>query len=439
MARKLLAFIVSMMLIASFTGAAMAESTDTTALSGKLTIWAWGADSEAEARTAVIEAFIAAHPELDVEYSIIPTADSVWDQKASAALSTGSGPDIIQMSPDYYGMNTTYYADLNPYVERDSVDLSSVLLDGVIDGYYDADGKLEGFPLQTYCFCMAYNKDLFDAKGVAYPADGWTMQDLMDWGSAFVGGSGATQTYALVKHWVMNNIMLYAGGGMPYSSDLSECYMDSDNIKESLQLYADLINGGYIPNDTASNTIPAATLFESGLAAMYPLGAYEASSFLADCEENGINVGLCMMPSGLSDGKEITIQYATGWAMTTTCQNTDAAWAFLKESAYANEEMCKATCASGMTSCRAVAEDYYKNLTMAMVGSAFNTYMVEHIGASHLNPFGGTLASTGDIWSTMVQAVTLDNQTAEQAMETYAQQAMDEFASYGFHTSISAD
>ena len=65
--------------------------------------------------------------------------------------------------------------------------------------------------------------------------------------------------------------------------------------------------------------------------------------------------------------------------------------------------------------------------------------MVEHLGASHLNPFGGTLASTGDIWSTMVQAVTLDGQSPEDTMAQYAQQCMDEFASYGFNTAISAN
>ena len=55
---------------------------------------------------------------------------------------------------------------------------------------------------------MAYNKDMFDAAGVAYPEDGWTMEDLADWGQAFTKGDGANKTYGLVKHWVMNNVMV---------------------------------------------------------------------------------------------------------------------------------------------------------------------------------------------------------------------------------------
>ena len=77
-------------------------------LSGNLNIWAWGADDEAKSRDAAIQVFIKEHPELKVDYTIIPTANSTWDQKASAALSSGSAGDVMQMSPDYYGMNTTW-------------------------------------------------------------------------------------------------------------------------------------------------------------------------------------------------------------------------------------------------------------------------------------------------------------------------------------------
>ncbi len=220
-------------------------------LSGKLDIWAWGADDEAKAREGALEIFISEHPELDITYTIIPTADSVWDQKAAAALSSGSAGDVMQMSPDYYGMNTEYYIDLNPYVEAEGVNLDDVLVPGVIDGYYDSDGKLEGFPLLANCFVMAYNKDMFDAAGVAYPEDGWTMEDLADWGQAFATGEGANKTYALVKHWVMNNVMVYSCGGTPYSDDLTTSHMGTPEIVDALTLYKKMIDTGVMPDDTA--------------------------------------------------------------------------------------------------------------------------------------------------------------------------------------------
>lgn len=408
-----------------------ASSASGTELSGNLDIWAWGADDEAKAREGAIEIFISEHPELNITYTIIPTADSVWDQKAAAALSSGSAGDVMQMSPDYYGMNTEYYIDLNPYVEADGVNLDDVLVPGVIDGYYDSDGKLEGFPLLANCFVMAYNKDMFDAAGVAYPEDGWTMEDLADWGQAFATGEGANKTYGLVKHWVMNNVMVYACGGTPYSDDLSTSHMGTPEIVDALTLYKKLTDTGVIPDDTAQKTIPAETLFVSGKSAMYPCGGFETITVTNDADENGINIGFCNMPSD-KNGKEINVQYATGWAITTTSKNPDAGWQFLKESAYANDEMAKQTAICGMPSNKNVAENYYADISFKGEGLN-NSYYVEHMGSTHLNPFGGTLASTGNIWTTMVEAVLLDNQDPQAVVDQYAPQIEKEFAGYSFN------
>lgn len=428
--KRLMALLLATSMVASI-GASMTAAAEESTLSGKLDIWAWGADDEAKAREGALEIFVAEHPELDITYTIIPTADQVWDQKASAALASGSAGDVMQMSPDYFGMNTKYYIDLNPYVEADGVNLDDVLVPGLIDGYYDPDGKLEGFPLLANCFVMAYNKDMFEAAGVAVPEAGWTMQDLADWGTAFASGEGATQTYGMVKHWVMNNMMVYAGGGAPYSDDLSTSNMGGETIVNSLALYRDLYEKGIMPDDTAQETIPAATLFVSGKAAMYPCGGFEAVAITRDADENGINIGFAPMPCD-PDGNEINIQYATGWAVTTTSQNPDAGWQFLKESAYANDEMAKQTAICGMPANKKVAEEYYANIEF--VGENLNnSYYVEHMGATHINPFGGTLASSGDIWSTMVQAVLLDGQDPQAVVDEYGPQIVAEFATYEFN------
>lgn len=407
-------------------------------LSGNLEIWAWGADLEAQARKEAIEIFIKDHPELNITYSIIPTADSAWDQKASAALAAGNAADVMQMSPDYFGMNTQYYIDLRPYVEADGVDLDTVLTPGMLDGYYDTDGKLEGFPLLANCFCVAYNKDMFDEAGVPYPEDGWTMEDLLDWGKAFVGGEGVNQTYAMAKHWVTNSVMVYAGGGVPYSDDLSTSYFDSPEMLKSLQLYQQLVQGGYMPTDAAQTSIDASTLFISGKAAMYFIGGMHSQETILDAEENGINIGFCTMPRGVADGKEINIQFATGWAITKTSKNPDAAWQFLKESAYANDEMAKATSKSGMPANKSVAENYYANMTYGKCNFS-NKIFVDHMADTHIFPFGGTLAPAGDIFATMVSAVVDDGQDAAEVQAKYAPQIAEEFAKFEFNTKRGAN
>ena len=180
----------------------------------KLVIWSWGADEEKKSREAAVEAFQKAHPEIEVEHSVIPTADHVWDQKMTAALSAGTGPDVIQMSPDYYGLYTDYYEDLNPYVEKEGVDLDSVVTEGMMDPYYRPDGKLEGMPLLQNCFVLAYNKDMFDEFGVEYPTAEWTWDDVAEAAKKFAGGEGADATFGIVNHWIDPPLSIICKGGM---------------------------------------------------------------------------------------------------------------------------------------------------------------------------------------------------------------------------------
>ena len=443
MVKKILAFLLAICAVSAIGGCSSSPASSsssssgasaasgTTKLSGSLNIWAWGADEEAQARKDAIELFIKNHPELKVTYTVIPTANQVWDQKASAALAAGTAGDVIQMSPDYYGMNTKYYADLNPYVKKDGVDLKKAITPGLLDGYYDADGKLEGLPLHTNCFEIAYNKDRFDKAGVAYPKDGWKFEELLDWGKKFATGSGSNQTYAIAKHWVMDNLMLYAGGGTPYSSDLKTSNMGSSEIVKSLELYQKLISSGIMPSDTAQKTIPAETLFVSGKAAMYMMGGFESHQVITDAEENGINLGFTSMPSD-PNGNELNVQYATGWAITESSKNKDAAWQFIKESSFGNEEMNKINAKVGIPANNTIAEKDYAQMKTGDV-QFDNSYYVQHISKAHLNPFGGTLASSGNIWTTMVQEVTLNGKNPEEIVKTYSPKITAEFANYPFN------
>ena len=62
-------------------------------------------------------------------------------------------------------------ADLTPYIERDSFDLTD-FEESVLD-IYEVDGKVMGLPILTTGSFVFYNKDWFDAAGVEYPPTNW--------------------------------------------------------------------------------------------------------------------------------------------------------------------------------------------------------------------------------------------------------------------------
>lgn len=380
----------------------------------KLVIWSWGADEEKKSREAMVEAFKEAHPEIEVEHSVIPTADHVWDQKMTAALSAGTGPDVIQMSPDYYGLYTDYYEDLNPYVEKEDVDLPSVITEGMIAPYYRPDGKLEAMPLLQNVFVLAYNKDMFDQFGVDYPTADWTWDDLAEAAKKFAGGEGANATFGIVNHWISSAMSIIVKGGSAYSDDLKTCEINSQEVRDGLTLFGDLIQSGAMPDDTSAKGLPKEQLFVSGHAAMYPLGGFEAKLIADEVGEN-FQWDAVPMPKVSNNGKN-NLMYATGYAMVKDAKNKETAWTFIKEAAYANENMAKATATIGLPSNKSVSESYYKDLKYGPISNG--TYL-DSLANAKLNIWGGTLSAPGDVWRQIWESVTIDGKTPDEAMDEY--------------------
>lgn len=380
----------------------------------KLVIWSWGADEEKKAREDAVAIFQENHPEIEVEHSVIPTADHAWDQKAAAALAAGTGPDVMQMSPDYYGLYSDYFEDLQPYLEKEGVNADDVFTEGMLAPYYRPDGKLEGMPLLENVFVLAYNKDLFDQFGVDYPTDDWTWEDLKEAAEKFVSGEGADATYGIVNHWVEPNFALICEGGSPYSDDLQTLELNTPEVAAGLDLFGELVQSKAMPDDTAAKSLPKEQLFVSGHAAMYPLGGFE-TKLIADEIGDNFNWDVVTMPK-VKDGGTNNVMYATGYSMLKTAENKDAAWTFLKEVGYENEDMAEVTSRVGIPGNKTAAEGFYKEITN---GPIDNSKYLEGLATARLNIWGGVFANAGDQWTQIWQAVTMNGQSGQDAIDAY--------------------
>ena len=380
----------------------------------KLVIWSWGADEEKKAREDAVAIFQENHPEIEVEHSVIPTADHAWDQKAAAALAAGTGPDVMQMSPDYYGLYTDYFEDLQPYLEKEGVNADDVFTEGMLAPYYRPDGKLEGMPLLENVFVLAYNKDLFDQFGVDYPTDDWTWDDLKEAAEKFVSGEGADATYGIVNHWVELNFALICEGGSPYSDDLQTLELNTPEVAAGLDLFGELVQSKAMPDDTAAKSLPKEQLFVSGHAAMYPLGGFETKLIAEEIGDN-FNWDVVSMPK-VKDGGTNNVMYATGYSMLKTAENKDAAWTFLKEVGYENEDMAEVTSRVGIPGNKTAAEGFYKEITN---GPIDNSKYLEGLATARLNIWGGVFANAGDQWTQIWQAVTMNGQSGQDAIDAY--------------------
>jgi multiple sugar transport system substrate-binding protein len=128
-----------------------------------------GGDEESQDKTfkQLIKSFNASHPNIKVVYD--HTAYEGARQAFSVKLASGNPPDIV--GPLGVGGAAAFegqWLDLQPYVDKDKIDLSQY--DQAMVDLYKAGGQgLLGIPFAIYPSELYYQRDMFDEAGLEYP------------------------------------------------------------------------------------------------------------------------------------------------------------------------------------------------------------------------------------------------------------------------------
>lgn len=107
----------------------------------------------------------------------------ITGQKLEDLIAAGETPDIISTSN--FSLDTFISmglgTDLNEFVKTYKIDLGRLEPETIKNlQLYGKNGELYGFPFAMNYGMMAYNKELFDAFGIAYPQDGMTWEQVID-------------------------------------------------------------------------------------------------------------------------------------------------------------------------------------------------------------------------------------------------------------------
>ncbi len=149
-------------------GAALSET--------EITFQLWGSPQEGEVWAGIAKAFEAAHPDIKVKIELSDW-DSYWE-KLRVQMAGGTPPDVFAMDAPLYPdwQSRGVLLNLQPYLDADPS-----ALDGVypitLEAYKTPEGYF-GLPRDFQTIVLYYNKDMFDAAGVAYPTEDWTWDDL---------------------------------------------------------------------------------------------------------------------------------------------------------------------------------------------------------------------------------------------------------------------
>jgi multiple sugar transport system substrate-binding protein len=423
MMKKLLALLLVGVLTLYITACSSGDSQvssqgDGKEISGELTIMGWGGGDELKARKEATKVFQKLYPKVKVKEIWLP-ADSV-DQKLDAALAAGNAADVIMMSPDWKGLRSKWFEDLNPYLEKDNIDVAD-LTPGADDGYVDPDGKREGMPTTQSDFMFAYNKEIFDKAGVPYPTNDWTWDDFKNVAEKVSSGSGANRTYAIVSHWILQSFAYLPYGGTPYNSDWTKQTIEDPNAIKALELFANLVKSKALPDDAASKSIPMDQMFVAGKAAIYPLGLFEAGE-IAKKIGNNFKWGIVLPPKD-PNGKNTNIKFQTGFAMNKDSKNKNAAWAYIKTISM-NKEVNDIYAKVGIPALKESADSTFSKLTIPNTDIKQTDYLTGLADATTF-PWGGSINKAGDLYEQIWQQITTQGSSPKDAVKKYAPQIQE--------------
>ena len=300
------------------------------ASSGPVTIsmMMWGDPAELEVWNQIVADFHQAKPDITVKVEVSDW-DSYWT-KLKTLLSADTPPDVFAMDAPLYldYQSRGVLLNLQPYLDKNP-DLLKGVYPQTLEAYKTSDG-MYGLPRDFQTIVLFYNKDMFDAAGVAYPTADWTYDDLRNAAKqlTIVGSDGKVSQFGIYSDlWDMELIWseaIWAYGGDIINADHTKTLVGEPKAREAWQLFYDMMfEDKSWPTSTTAGEY-GDDPFLAGVAAMTTIGHWAVPGYA----EANFKWDVAPMPKGPS-GQATSVNSA-GFVVGKASKNPDAAFEFLK-------------------------------------------------------------------------------------------------------------
>ena len=255
-----------------------------------LDYWVYASGGSNSFADTLVRAFEAANPNITIEFTKFPEQN--YGVKVDTAIAAGKAPDLI-LAFDLDYMRRGLLLPLDEMVAENGIDLST-FNQAIVKGPGEFTCAYEG---TLYCLGsnqgglgMFYNKDMFDAAGIPYPAP-WppmTVEQFADdacrlrdeatgvWGAAF----GST-----ILPWEMS---------VSPDARTAVGYINSPETVHQYDLLSGMIRNGCAPTEGVMDPWEQATgYFAQGKLAM-AITDYDSAKVI---ERAGINYGVTGLPT----------------------------------------------------------------------------------------------------------------------------------------------
>lgn len=275
--------------------------------------------------------YMEEHPNVEIEITYNTWADH--NQVVPTWAAANTLPDIIYV----HGSRAFPWAfegivvDIQDLVDADTeFDVGGIWEESL--RLYRFRGNLHGIPYDHGPLVLGYNKDIFDAAGMSYPDETWTLDDMR------AAAAELTDTEADVPQWgwsgempefgnTANVQMLQPFGGMLLNEEETEVLLDTPEAREALQFWLDIIHV-----DQSAPTPAESEAFEqgpwiSGRVAMQDVASWNTPTL---AEFASFNWDVAPFPVGPT-GERATSAFGSGYGITRDSDVVEAAWEYLSE------------------------------------------------------------------------------------------------------------
>lgn len=318
----------------------------------------FGDPAEYNAYASLVDAFHEAHPDIHVELLHIPSPQE-YRTRLVTEFAGGSPPDVTLMNYRRYAnfAANNLLEPLGPYLEESDLIQPEDFYEGPMESF-TWQGTLMCLPQNISSLVVYYNQDLFDAAGLAYPADDWTWDDFVATAVALTkdnDGDGIIDQYGLgVEPTLFRLAPFIWQNNAPIVDDQfrpNRLTLTRPPSLEAFQWFVDLYQvHGVVPGRVEEASQDNESRFIAGTTAMY-LNSRRGTPTYREIE--GFTWDIAPLPQNETAAG---ILHSDAYCLSATTGNKDAAWTFIE---YANSvEGQTIVAASGRTvpSLIAVAE-----------------------------------------------------------------------------------
>lgn len=293
-------------------------------------------------------AYEAANPNVTIEMVDLGSTDYMT-VLATELSGSGSDFDVVTIK-DVPGYATLVQKGailaLDDYIAADGVDLAQYA--GVTD-QVTVDGSLYELPFRNDFWVVFYNKDIFDAKGVAYPTNDMTFEEYDALARQVTDTTFGSQIYGTHYHTWRSAVQLF-GVLDGKNTILDGNYDDFKPYYEMvLNQEADGVCRKY--TDLKTEGLHYSAAFSGGDVAMMNQGSWFIATLISNIANGEYDSSLCgnwgIVKYPHAEGVEAgsTLGTITGLSVTTATDTPDAAWDFVKW--VSGEEGAKVMASSG--------------------------------------------------------------------------------------------